>query len=62
MNLRFLDLKNCFYAVRDDENNIVFLISKNDNKDFDEHLLMSKIDAHYDRQSQEYETKMNRRH
>jgi hypothetical protein len=61
-NLRFLDSKSCFYAARDDENNIVFFISKDDKRDFDEHLLMSKIDAHYDTQSQKYETKKSRRH
>ncbi len=61
-NFRFLDSENCFYATRDDENNIVFLISKDDNRDFDEHLLISKIDAYYDTQNQEYETKKIRRH
>jgi hypothetical protein len=61
-NLRFLDLESCFYAARDDTNNTVFLISQNDSRDFDEHLLVSKIDAHYDTQNQEYETKKSRRH
>ncbi len=61
-NLRFLDSESCFYAARDDESNTVFLISKDDSRDFDEHLLVSKIDAHYDTQSQEYETKKSRRH
>ena len=31
-NLRFFDSENCFYAARNDENNIVFFISKNHNR------------------------------
>jgi hypothetical protein len=61
-NLRFFDSESCFYAARDDESNTVFLISKNDSRDFDEHLLMFKIDAHYDTKNQEHETKKSRRY
>jgi hypothetical protein len=61
-NFRFLDLESYFYVVRDDENNIFLFIAKNDNKNFDEHLLISKIDVHYDTQNQEYKTKKSRRH
>lgn len=37
---RFFDFENYFYTARDDKNNTVFFISKSNNKDFDEHLLM----------------------
>lgn len=47
LKFHFFDFKSYFYTTCNDEKNIVFLISKDNRRDFDEPIFLSKIRAYY---------------